>query len=61
MTRSGFWTRDLPHLRQTLYQLRDWSLITGSGGRGYKTGGVGGGEGHVEFYPHEKGGGQKKF
>ena len=38
-------------------ELRDWSLITGSGG--YKTGEGGGG--HVKFYPYEKrGGGAEK-
>ena len=35
--------------------LRDWSLITGRGGGGYKTGGGG----HVKFYPYEKGGAGK--
>ena len=34
---------------------RDWSLIMGRGGGGYKTGG-----GHVKFYPYEKGGGREK-
>ena len=33
---------------------RDWSLITGRGGGGYKM--VGGG-GHVKFHPNEWGGG----
>ena len=33
--------------------IRDWSLITGMGGGGYKTGGGR----HVKFYPYEKGGG----
>ena len=32
--------------------LREWSLITGRGGGGYKTGGGG----QVKFYSYEKGG-----
>ena len=38
--------------------LRDWSLTTGSGGRGYKTEGWGE---HVKFYPDKKRGGRKGF
>ena len=36
------------------YVLRDWSLITGRGGGGYKAGGGV----HVKFYPYVKGGGK---
>ena len=35
-----------------MFPFRDWSLITGRGGGGYKTGGGG----HVKFHPYEKGG-----
>ena len=35
----------------------DWSLITGRGGGGYRTGG----RGHMKFYPYEKGEGGKSF
>ena len=41
-------------IKDTVLNVRDWSLITGRGG--YKTGGGGG---HVKFYPYEKGGAEK--
>ena len=44
------------HLLVYRDNIRDWSLITGRGGGGYKMGG-----GHVKFYPYEKEGGAKSF
>ena len=43
--------------QKEINKVRDWSLITGREGGGYKTG-VGG---HVKFYPYERGGGGKSF
>ena len=37
---------------------RDWSLITGRGDGGYKTGGGGGSR---KVYPYKKGGGARKM
>ena len=38
--------------RGWLPDLRDWSITTGGGCK------IGGGGGHVKFYPYEKGGGR---
>ena len=49
--------RDLCHeYKGCSHKIRDWSLITGRGGGGYKTGG-----GAREVLPLRKGGGRKSF